>query len=174
MSEEKKLVSQRRRGFLSVSLALLTGGFSAGCLDSKDESIDERDDSGNNATNIDGNESVYIKASLHPELGEILIDRAGRTLYIYEEDENKSSKCYNQCISNWPPLTVDGEEGLSSSDVVNAELDVFDRRDGSKQVSVNGKPLYLYSDDEEKDDVFGQGVNDSWWVVRPNGSPVRE
>ena len=42
------------------------------------------------------------------ELGKILVDGSGRTLYLFEADKEGSSTCYDRCAQVWPPLTTLG------------------------------------------------------------------
>ena len=44
----------------------------------------------------------------HPQLGNILTDAQGKTLYIFTRDEANASTCYDQCAQRWPALTVTG------------------------------------------------------------------
>src|SRR5690606_9198138 len=71
-----------------------------------------------------------LAVSNHPELGEIVVDGAGNTLYVFAPDAQGESTCYETCAANWPPLVSDGEvtagEGLSQ-DLVGAVM----RTDGS-------------------------------------------
>jgi len=67
--------------------------------------------------------------------------------------------------------TGDGE--VTAGEGVTAEVGTFDRGDGTTQVTVNGWPLYYYSEDQQPGDANGQGVQNSWWVVAPDGTPVR-
>src|SRR4029077_1521558 len=41
-------------------------------------------------------------------LGDVLVDRQGRTLYLFERDSGTMSACTSACAVNWPPLRVRG------------------------------------------------------------------
>jgi len=114
-----------------------------------------------------------VQVRSHPDLGEILVDSAGQTLYMFDSDTQAegASTCSGGCADAWPPLTVDGEPAVG--DGVAAELSTFEREDGSTQVAADGWPLYYYASDAEPGDATGQGANDVWWVLRPDGMPVR-
>ncbi|MFP4591232.1 MAG: hypothetical protein ACLFMX_01820 [Halobacteriales archaeon] len=109
----------------------------------------------------------------HPDLGAILADADGMTLYMFDSDDRGAgeSTCYDDCAANWPPLTVDDDPVAGAS--VTTSLNTFAREDGAMQVTANGWPLYYWAADEEPGDASGQGVNDVWWVLRPDGTPVR-
>ena len=120
-----------------------------------------------------GTGSASVRVSDHPELGEILVDGEGMTLYMFDSDERSAgaSTCSGGCAEAWPPLTADGMP--ESGESVTAELTTFEREDGSTQVAAAGWPLYYWQGDSSPGDATGQGVNDVWWVLRPDGTPVR-
>jgi predicted lipoprotein with Yx(FWY)xxD motif len=103
------------------------------------------------------------------DLGEILVDGDGNTLYLFMPDAQGESTCYDQCEAAWPPLT--GE--VSAGDGVDeALLGSAPRTDGSTQVTYNGWPLYYFAADGAPGDTNGQGVNDVWFVVDGAGEAV--
>ena len=65
-------------------------------------------DSGTMSTpsDADGAAQVGIADS---ELGRILVDSKGKTLYLFEKDKGRASTCYGACASVWPPLTIKGK-----------------------------------------------------------------
>jgi predicted lipoprotein with Yx(FWY)xxD motif/plastocyanin len=122
-------------------------------------------------TGPDGGATVGVRS--HADLGEILVDSGGRTLYMFDSDERGAgaSTCSGGCAESWPPLTVAGDP--TAGDGVTAPLTTFGRGDGSTQVAANGWPLYYFASDGAPGDVNGQGVGGVWWVLRPDGTPVR-
>ena len=45
-------------------------------------------------------------------LGQVLVNGAGRTLYMFEPDKDKKVTCFSACAKIWPPLFVSrGLEG---------------------------------------------------------------
>ena len=105
------------------------------------------------------------------DLGQILVDGEGRTLYMFKPDSDGTSTCYDECESNWPPLTVPGDitvgEGLDAATFTTTE-----RTDGSTQVKAGAWPLYYFANDAAPGDVNGQGVGDVWYAVSPAGEPI--
>jgi predicted lipoprotein with Yx(FWY)xxD motif len=105
------------------------------------------------------------------DLGQILVDGEGRTLYMFKPDEAGTPTCYDECEDNWPPLTVTGDvtvgEGLDAS-----VFSTVDRTDGSKQVKAGNWPLYFFKNDAAPGDTNGQDINDVWYVVSPAGEPI--
>ncbi len=88
--------------------------------------------------------------------GGVLTDSRGMTLYTYDKDEAGTSNCYDDCATNWPPLTAD-ENAQPEGDFTLVE-----RPDGTKQWAYKGEPLYLWIKDGQPGDVTGDGVGGVW------------
>jgi predicted lipoprotein with Yx(FWY)xxD motif len=107
-------------------------------------------------------------------LGKILVDSQGRTLYLFERDSGTKSACSGTCAVEWPPLRIDGKpkvgSGANASSVARAA-----RSDGTTQVTYNGHPLYTFAADQKPGDDKGQGVNafgGLWYVLSSSGDPI--
>lgn len=124
-------------------------------------------------TGSSGDGSATVRVRSHPDFGDVLVGPEGMTLYMFDQDTQGSgaSSCDGGCADNWPPLTVD--DTPTTGEDVSVDLSTFDRDDGATQVAANGWPLYYVTSDAEPGDTTGQGANDVWWVLRPDGSPVR-
>jgi predicted lipoprotein with Yx(FWY)xxD motif len=107
------------------------------------------------------------------DLGEILTDGEGRTVYVFMRDTGGKSSCTGACVSTWPPLEADGDP-TGGEGVEAAQLGTTERDDGTSQVTYNDRPLYHYSPDTKPGDTKGQGVGDNWYVVSPEGEPIRD
>lgn len=103
------------------------------------------------------------------DLGQILVDGEGRTLYRFERDSDGTSTCYADCAGLWPPVAADAASGEG---VDEALLGSIERDDGSKQLTYANRPLYYYAQDVQPGDTNGQGVNDVWFVVDAGGAAV--
>lgn len=106
-------------------------------------------------------------------LGTILVDGKGRTLYMFDADDQGASTCYDDCAADWPPVTDDGEP-VGGESIDEALLGTTERDDGSRQVTYNDWPLYRWNQDGEPGAVNGQGVSGVWWAIGPDGTPIRE
>jgi predicted lipoprotein with Yx(FWY)xxD motif len=106
------------------------------------------------------------------DLGEIVVDAEGRTLYVFLADEGSESTCYDECEASWPPLTVEGDP-VPGDGVDASLLGTTEREDGSTQVTLDGHPLYFFAADETPDDMNGQGVGDVWYVASPSGEAIQ-
>ena len=116
--------------------------------------------------------AATVRVASHSDLGDILVDADGVTLYMFDSDTrgDAASTCYDSCAQSWPPLTV-AESPTAGADV-SASLETFERENGDRQVTANGWPLYYYASDAAPGDANGQGVGDVWWVLAPDGTPV--
>lgn len=104
-------------------------------------------------------------------LGKIVVDGNGRTVYVFDNDTSGKSTCYDDCAAKWPP--VPAGEGSPELDGVDASLvGTVTRTDGSKQLTLDGLPLYLYAGDSLAGEATGQAVGDVWWVVAPDGKKI--
>ena len=103
------------------------------------------------------------------DLGTILVDPDGFTLYVFTADSEGESACYDDCAQAWPPVTADTPIG---SDLDASSFGSIERTDDIEQLTINGMPLYRYSPDENPGDTMGQGVNDVWFVVDADGNMI--
>ncbi|QBI20056.1 hypothetical protein ER308_11115 [Egibacter rhizosphaerae] len=105
------------------------------------------------------------------DLGEFLVDGEGMTLYLFTQDEGGESVCYDECAENWPPLLVDDD--VEAGEGVDEDLvSTTTRDDGEEQVTYGDWPLYYWIADEEPGDTDGQGVEDVWYLVSPDGEEI--
>jgi predicted lipoprotein with Yx(FWY)xxD motif len=102
-------------------------------------------------------------------LGEIVVDGEGMTVYMFDNDTQgaDASVCEGECATNWPAVTTDSEN--PEVEGVTGEVGTIEGVDGSTQVTLNGWPLYYFVGDEAAGDTNGQGVNQVWWVLTPDG-----
>jgi predicted lipoprotein with Yx(FWY)xxD motif len=104
------------------------------------------------------------------DLGEILTDADGNTLYLFTNDSPGESTCEGDCEANWPPLTVTSEDELVAAPEVTGELGTIERADGSLQVTINDVPLYNFSGDTAPGDTNGHEVGGVWFAVTADGT----
>ena len=132
--------------------------------------------------------TAVVKTAFNTKLKKtILVDAAGRTLYMFTVDVNgKDTICTPQgpygaeCPTIWPPLTSAGAP-RGGPGVKASLLAVYKRRDGKRQVTYNRHPLYYFHGDpntppgdKKPGDVRGEGFAQQWYVVSPNGTPIRK
>ena len=106
------------------------------------------------------------------DLGTILVDADGMTLYLFQADSDGTSTCYDDCATTWPPLVEDAPAAGEGADP--ALIGTTPRDDGAVQVTYGGQPLYTFAADASPGDIEGQGVGDVWFVVDPAGVAITE
>lgn len=106
-------------------------------------------------------------------MGMGLTNEDGMTLYMFDKDSTSppTSNCYDTCAKNWPPLLAQGKE-LTFVGVDEKLIGTVTRKDGTKQVTVNKWPVYLYAKDTAPGDASGQGMNGTWHVLGANGKKM--
>lgn len=151
---------------------VLAAGVLVACAGEDDEVAEdpEVDGAAEDATAAADGTAVALAET---ELGEVLVDDDGMTLYLFEADEPGTSNCEGECAENWPPL-VTGDEPVAGDGVDEALLDTLERDDGEEQITYDGWPLYGFVGDQEPGDVTGQGVEDVWWVLDADGAAIRD
>lgn len=107
--------------------------------------------------------TVYAK--FDPKLGSILAGPAGMTLYMFTKDTAGVSNCYDQCATNWPPLTVKSADEIVPGVNLVGKFGTAARKDGSLQVTYNDMPLYYWKDDKAIGDASGENVGEVWFTV---------
>ena len=114
---------------------------------------------------------ITVRAS---QYGPILADRGNRTIYLFTRDRSSASTCYGGCAAVWPPVLTNGAPGRAGS--LPGALGITRRRDGARQVTYDGHPLYYYTGDVSPGQILCQNVDEfggTWLVVSPSGKPVR-
>src|SRR5690606_9282250 len=108
------------------------------------------------------------------ELGQFLTDQNGMALYLFLPDAQGASTCYDDCATNWPPVTVESADALPTlgAGLDQALLGTVERDDGTLQVTYNGWPLYYYIGDMEPGVTNGQGLGGNWFIVNAAGEAI--
>ncbi len=104
------------------------------------------------------------------DYGRMLWGPGRQAVYIFERDEPDKSRCYGECARAWPPVFTEGKP-VARDGVRQGLLGRTTRRNGKRQVTYDGKPLYYYAHEGPDEvlchDVFLNGGY--WWVVGRNG-----
>jgi len=155
-----------------MATSLVLAGTLAACGASGTGEDDEQSSAGTSGTATEpatpmGQAATVLTAE--SDLGTILVDTNGTTLYLFTNDSPGVSTCEDACLTAWPPLTGEPEAGTGVDDSL---LGTLTRSDGSTQVTYNGWPLYYWANDLAAGDTTGQGVNGVWFVVSPQGQAI--
>jgi predicted lipoprotein with Yx(FWY)xxD motif len=110
------------------------------------------------------------------ELGRVLVDGRGRTLYLFEKDKHGKSACTGKCAAFWPPLIATGKP-LAVAGAKASLLGTTKRADGRLQVTYNHHPLYTFLKDTRKGLTSGEEVDAfgaEWYAVSAAGAKVEK
>ena len=126
-----------------------------------------------NASAPSSNGTATVSVEEIGDAGSVLVDSAGKALYESDEEADGSVVCTDACAEFWKPLTIDS--GAPTGDV-SGELGVAERPDGTRQVTLDGRRLYMFVQDGPGE-VTGDGFSDAfdgqqftWHVVTADGS----
>ncbi|MFD1213668.1 hypothetical protein ACFQ36_16640 [Arthrobacter sp. GCM10027362] len=108
------------------------------------------------------------------KLGQIVVDAKGMTVYYFTKDVKDSGKsnCTGECIAAWPPVLTESDKPKVEG--VTGTIGTITTPEGKKQITINGMPIYYWVKDKAPGDTTGQGVNDVWYVVAPNGDMIKK
>lgn len=103
------------------------------------------------------------------ELGKVVTDSAGFTLYRFDKDTASppKSNCEGECAKTWPVVAAGGASAAPGTDA--SLIGEVTRADGSKQLTIDGWPMYRYAKDAKPGDAKGQGVGGTWFAAAPDG-----
>jgi predicted lipoprotein with Yx(FWY)xxD motif len=118
-----------------------------------------------------GGTAMAIKVAPVGDLGKVLVDAEGMTVYDFHKDKGSTSSCYGACEQGWPPVLTNGEPKAMSGAQASM-LGTTKRKDGSLQVTYNGRPLYTFVEDKKPGEANGNDVDAfgaEWYALEPNG-----
>jgi predicted lipoprotein with Yx(FWY)xxD motif len=118
--------------------------------------------------------SRAVLAPAHTALGTVLVDHAGRTVYLLTADPPHRSSCTAQCLTYWPPVAP--RSRTTSLPGISARIGATKVAGGGRTVTVGRWPVYTFVSDSAPGDVKGEGVKTFggvWYAVSPSGHPVK-
>ncbi|MEV8022849.1 SCO0930 family lipoprotein [Streptomyces sp. NPDC086554] len=103
------------------------------------------------------------------KLGKVVTDSEGLTLYRFDKDtaQPPKSNCEGACATTWPVVSAKG--AVAPPGVDDSLMGEITRSDGSKQLTIDGWPMYRYAKDKKAGDAKGQGVGGTWYAAAPDG-----
>jgi predicted lipoprotein with Yx(FWY)xxD motif len=116
--------------------------------------------------------TLTVKSSPY---GRVLFDGRGYVLYAFTRDAKGRSACYGACAKAWPVYYAKGALRAGNG-AKGSLLGTTRRRDGRRQITYAGRPLYYYVGDTKAGQIRCQNVTEfggTWLVVRPSGKLVR-
>ncbi|HEV3479477.1 MAG TPA: hypothetical protein VG144_08510 [Gaiellaceae bacterium] len=108
--------------------------------------------------------------------GKVIWDGRGYALYAFTRDRRGGpSRCYGACAKAWPVYYSKGALRAGAG-IKRSLIGTVRRRDGRRQITYNGWPLYYYEHENRPGLILCQNVDEFgglWLVVRPTGRLVR-
>jgi predicted lipoprotein with Yx(FWY)xxD motif len=91
----------------------------------------------------------------------VLVDSQGRTLYSAETENGGRIRCTGACTSIWDPVGTSAKESKSAAGDLKLDLGVVKRPDGDRQLTLEGRPLYSFTE-EGPGQLDGDGFVDDF------------
>ena len=107
------------------------------------------------------------------DYGRILFNADRQAIYLFDEEESAKAECYGECAAAWPPVYANGKPRLGRG-LDPDLLGTTKRRNGRKQITYGGHPLYYYAH-EGPGQVLCHDIEEFgglWLVVRKSGRPA--
>ncbi len=101
-------------------------------------------------------DTATLTQELKNDEGETLLtDNTGKSLYVFDLDQNKPEPaCNADCAEVWPPYLIN-QADLAA---IKAPFATIKRKNGKLQLTHEGRPVYTYAFDRHQADDKGDGV----------------
>ena len=115
----------------------------------------------------------YSLRTANTPAGKMVVTGRGMTVYVYLPDQSQPSRtmCTGDCANDWPPVLLTGRTSKVSG-VDGSRVGILVRPDGSRQLTLNGYPLYGFAADLRPGDIRGESVGETWFAIDPSGNFV--
>lgn len=103
-------------------------------------------------------------------LGKIVVNGKGMTAYFYDLDKAHSgvSACTGNCSKNWPAII--SKSAKITAVGIKGKITLLAH---TRQIAINGRPIYTFIGDTSKGETNGQGVGGVWYVISANGVELK-
>ena len=104
------------------------------------------------------------------DFGPMLWGPKRQAIYVFQKDGFKKSRCSGACADAWPPVYTKGSP-VAGKGTRKSLIGTIRRRDGRRQVTYRGRPLYYYAH-EGSGEVRCHNVDLNgglWWVIGADG-----
>jgi predicted lipoprotein with Yx(FWY)xxD motif len=116
--------------------------------------------------------TATVHAATVAGVGTVLVNSAGRTLYLFNPDRQKMVTCTGACAQAWPPLDVTSKP-IAGKGIKASLLGTVKAPNGTTQVTYNHWPLYRFIDDSTAGQANGEELTafgGEWFAVTPAGT----
>jgi predicted lipoprotein with Yx(FWY)xxD motif len=113
--------------------------------------------------------TTTLQTANNASLGKtVVVNAGGRTLYELSPETSHHLLCKSKtCFGFWPPLKVSKNAKLTAAPGIKGKLSTI-HRNGFYQVTLGGRPLYTFSEDNKKGQANGNGIKSfhgTWHVI---------
>lgn len=124
----------------------------------------------------------FLEVLAVPSYGKVLGNAKHFSLYVLSSERGTKKVCAGRCLAIWPPLLVaTAAKSVSLGAGVTGHVGFVKRTVTTKQVTLNGYPLFYFAKDTGPGQTHGEGIvafGGTWTLVRPNAqtaaaTPVR-
>jgi predicted lipoprotein with Yx(FWY)xxD motif len=113
-----------------------------------------------------------------PGIGNVLVDRAGKTVYSPQQEAHGMIACTGGCLSFWMPVKAARGAAMHGSSGVTGTLGTIRRPDGGQtQLTYDGRPLYTFRLDQAPGQAHGNNFTDhfggasfTWHAITASGA----
>jgi predicted lipoprotein with Yx(FWY)xxD motif len=151
--------------------ALLVAAVALAACGSDSSSSDSGGSGSSSSSTTAAKTAAVILAKQNPDLGLILVDTQGRTVYTLTNG-GKAVACTGACLNAWPPVVVPAGEKTASGGPGVKGLGVTSSASGD-QVTSDGLPLYTFQGDSAPGMTKGENLSSfggTWHVVKVGGA----
>jgi predicted lipoprotein with Yx(FWY)xxD motif len=133
------------------------------------------DDDGTNGGAATAAGGAGILAVQNVDGTDVLVDSEGRTLYSAEVEARGQISCTGACTAFWDPTEASASEAESAAADLDLDLGVVTRPDGGEQLTLDGLPLYTFTE-EDAGQLEGDGFVDDFegthfeWAAATTGA----
>ncbi len=113
--------------------------------------------------------AASLSLATDPQLGPIVVDAQGFTLYLFTKDTSTTSVCTGGCAKAWPPADVTGPPTVGAG-LDQTKVGAAAQADGTMQLTYGGHLLYRYAEDVTAGQTNGQGEAKLWFAVNAAGA----
>src|SRR6201998_1672882 len=101
-------------------------------------------------------------AVAHTNLGDIIVDAKGMTVYVFDKDVagSGSSACTGDCQKLWVAVPAASDQPVAVG--ITAPIGVISGPGGGKQVTIGGLPVYTHTGDTAPGNTNGQLYRNLW------------
>ncbi|MGW6985509.1 SCO0930 family lipoprotein [Streptomyces sp. NPDC054932] len=114
-----------------------------------------------------------LNAVQNPELGTLVENGEGKTLYRFDKDSAWPMKigCVDACTDTWKPVAPVDKEKVNG---IAAELiGKVKRPDGTEQLTIDCWPVYTFTGDKKPGDTTGHNNKGLWFAITDKGKKAK-